>query len=101
MTYFELLSCLFLGVASGSTLAALARWRSVGAVRTVMLSALGGLVGGWVGAGMFPQGPVWGDMPYHVTAAAFAVVGGCSAVALVRLLIGHPGMPADRLLPRE
>jgi len=40
-------------------------------------------------------------MPYHVTAAAFAVVGGCSAVALVRLLIGHPGMPADRLLPRE
>jgi hypothetical protein len=101
MTYFELLSCLFLGLGSGFMLSALARWRSVGAFRTVVLSALGGLVGGEVGAGMFPQGPVWGDMPYHVTAAAFAVVGGCSAVALVRLLIGHPGIPGDSLLPRR
>jgi hypothetical protein len=98
MNYFELLSCLFLGVASGFTLVGLARWRSVGAFRAVALSALGGLVGGEVGVGMFPQGPVWGAMPYHVVAAAFAVMGGCSAVALVRLLISYPWTQGDRPL---
>lgn len=91
MTPFELLSCLFLGVAAGFTLAGLARWRSVGFVRALTLGALGGLVGGLIGTGTFPEGPVWGALGYHPVAAAFAVAGGCSAVALVRLLIGYPG----------
>ena len=96
MTPFELLSCVFLGAAAGFAIAALARWPSVGVARALALGTIGGLVGGLIGAGWFSDGPVWGELRYHPMAAAFAVAGGCSAVVLVRLLIGHPTVNAGR-----
>jgi hypothetical protein len=96
MSVFELLSCVVLGVGTGFSLAGLAGWRSVGFARALALGALGGLVGGLVGVGTFPEGPVWGEMRFHPAAAAFAVAGGFSAVSLLRLLIGRPTLPDDQ-----
>ena len=89
MTLFEMLTAVCIGLVSGVILAALGRWKALGFARILILGALGGAIGGLIGLASSASGPVWGEMQFHPIVALFAVFGGASAVAMVRLLKGE------------
>lgn len=74
MSAFEVVSWPMLGLGVGFFLAALVPGRAIRMVESLVLGAVGGLVGGIAGHDIFTAGPVWGELKYSPYSAAAAVV---------------------------
>ena len=90
LTTVEIVSSVVLGLGVGLFAIFFPDRRSLGVAATLLLGALGGLLGAGVGHAAFARFPwTWGSLGYHPMDGAGAVVGGVIAIIIGRLILGR------------